>query len=200
MTADEYDAFLSDPADYVLRVYLPRIFKALEPLQRLPSLTALFLQRYKGSVTSAALASPDIAGAFESLYRSGLESARFLARSAQFDKEMSVEATKTVFGGLVASGWHTAALAMRLIVDHYLSHVASLGSPGVDELRWLKPVRPGNRLSLRVSIVETRRSRTRPDRGIVRSLVEVINQDHEVVMSSKGMNMLQCRDASPSGS
>ena len=79
-----------------------------------------------------------------------------------------VEATKTVFGGLVASGWHTAALAMRMIVDHYLSHVASLGSPGVDELRWLKPVRPGNRLSLRISIVETRRSRTKPDRGIVR--------------------------------
>ena len=92
-----------------------------------------------------------------------------------------VEATKTVFGGLVASGWHTAALAMRLIVDHYLSHVASLGSPGVDELRWLKPVRPGNKLSLRISIVETRRSRTKPDRGIVCSLVEAMNQDHEVV-------------------
>jgi acyl dehydratase len=107
-----------------------------------------------------------------------------------------VEATKTTFGGLVASGWHTAALAMRLIVDHYLSHVSSLGSPGVDELRWLKPVRPGDRLSLRVSIVETRRSHTRPDRGIVRSLVEAMNQDHEVVMSWKGMNMLQCRNAS----
>ena len=105
-------------------------------------------------------------------------------------------ATKTLFGGLVASGWHTAALAMRLIVDHYLSHVASLGSPGVDELRWPKPVRPGNRLSLRVSILQTRRSRTKPDRGIVRSLVEVLNQDHEVVMSWKGMNMLQCRNAS----
>ncbi len=106
------------------------------------------------------------------------------------------KATKTIFRGLVASGWHTAALAMRLIVDHYLSHVASLGSPGVDELRWLKPVRPGNRLSLRVRIVETRRSRTKPDRGIVRSLVEVMNQDHEVVMSWKGMNMLQCRHGS----
>jgi acyl dehydratase len=85
---------------------------------------------------------------------------------------------------------------MRLIVDHYLSHVASLGSPGVDDLRWLKPVRPGNRLSLRVSIVETRRSRKKPDRGIVRSFVETMNQDHEVVMSWKATNMLQCRDAS----
>jgi acyl dehydratase len=105
------------------------------------------------------------------------------------------EAAKTVFGGLIASGWHTAALAMRMIVDHYLSHVASLGSPGVDELRWLKPVRPGNRLSLRVTIVEARRSHTRGDRGIVHSLVEVMNQDHEVVMTWKGMNILLCRDA-----
>jgi acyl dehydratase len=107
-----------------------------------------------------------------------------------------VEATKTFFGGLVASGWLTAALTMRLIVDHYLSHVASLGSPGVDELRWLKPVRPGNRLSVRISILEARRSRTKPDRGIVRSFVETLNQDHEVVMSWKGMNMLQCRNGS----
>jgi acyl dehydratase len=107
-----------------------------------------------------------------------------------------VEATRTVFGGLIASGWHTAALAMRLIVDHYLSHVASLGSPGVDDLRWLKPVRPGTTLSLRVTIVETRRSREKPDRGIVRSFVETMNQYHEVVMSWKATNMLQCRDAS----
>jgi len=106
------------------------------------------------------------------------------------------KAKETVFGGLIASGWLTAALAMRMIVEHYLSHVASLGSPGVDELRWLKPVRPGNKLSLRISIVETRRSQTKPDRGIVRSLVEVLNQDHELVMSWKGMNMLQCRNAS----
>lgn len=107
-----------------------------------------------------------------------------------------VEATRTVFGGLVASGWHTAALAMRLIVDHWLSHVASLGSLGVDELRWLKPVRPGTMLSLRVTIVETFRSRKKPDRGIVRSFVETMNQDHEIVMSWKATNMLQCRDAS----
>ncbi len=105
-----------------------------------------------------------------------------------------VKAMKTIFGGLVASGWHTAALAMRLIVDHYLSHVASLGSPGVDDLRWLKPVRPGDRLSLRVTIVETRRSRKEPGRGIVRSFVETMNQNHEVVMSWKGTNMLRCRD------
>ena len=107
-------------------------------------------------------------------------------------------AAKTTFGGLVASGWYTGALAMRMLVDHYISRVASLGSPGVDEVRWLKPVRPGDRLSVRVSVLEARRSRTKPDRGIVRSLVEVLNQDREVVMSWKGIAILRCRDASPS--
>jgi acyl dehydratase len=105
-----------------------------------------------------------------------------------------VAARKSAYGGLVASGWHTAAMAMRLIVEHYLSRAASAGSPGVDELRWLKPVRPGDILSLRVTVLETRRSESKPDRGIVRSLVEVLNQDGVVVMSFKGANILLCRD------
>jgi len=103
-------------------------------------------------------------------------------------------ARKTIYGGLVASGWHTAAMAMRLIVEHYLSRAASVGSPGVDELRWLKPVLPGDKLSVRVSVLEARRSESKPDRGIVRSLVEVLNQDMAVVMSFKGVNILLCRD------
>jgi acyl dehydratase len=104
-----------------------------------------------------------------------------------------VAARKTAYGGLVASGWHTAAMAMRLIVDHYLSSVAGAGSPGVDELRWLKPVRPGDTLSARVTVLEARRSESKPDRGVVRSLVEVLNQDMAVVMSFKGVNILLCR-------
>ena len=98
------------------------------------------------------------------------------------------------FGGLIASGWHTAAIMMRLFVDHYLSHVASLASPGIDELRWTQPVRPGDTLSIRVSVIEANRSRSKPDRGMVRSLIEVLNQDGQVVMSLKAMNMLRCRD------
>ena len=98
------------------------------------------------------------------------------------------------FGGLIASGWHTAAIMMRLFVDHYLSHVASLASPGIDELRWSQPVRPGDTLSIRVSVIEANRSRSKPDRGMVRSLVEVLNQEGQVVMSLKAMNMLRCRD------
>jgi len=97
------------------------------------------------------------------------------------------------FGGLIASGWHTAAIMMRLFVDHYLSHVASLASPGIDELRWTQPVRPGDTLSIRVSVIEANRSRSKPDRGMVRSLIEVLNQDGQVVMSLKAMNILRCR-------
>jgi acyl dehydratase len=102
-------------------------------------------------------------------------------------------AASTQFGGLIASGWHTAALMMRMCVDHYLSRVASLASPGLDELRWTKPVRPGDTLRVRATVLDTRPSASRPDRGLVRSLVEVINQHGDVVMSMKAMNMLKRR-------
>jgi acyl dehydratase len=97
------------------------------------------------------------------------------------------------FGGLIASGWHTAALMMRLFTGHFLSKVASLASPGIDELRWTRPVRPGDVLRIRVTVLEATRSRSRPDRGMVRTLVEVLNQHGEVVMSLRAMNLLRCR-------
>ena len=100
----------------------------------------------------------------------------------------------SVYGGLIASGWHTAGMMMRLFVEDYLSGVASLGSPGVDELRWTKPVRPGDTLSLRVTVTETKRSRSKPDRGILFSYIEVINQQREVVMRMKAVNLLLYRE------
>jgi acyl dehydratase len=99
------------------------------------------------------------------------------------------------FGGLIASGWHTAAMMMRLIVDNFLPTRASLGSPGIDELRWLKPVRPGDLLRVRLSILEATRSRSKPDRGVVRTLCEVLSQNREVIMSLKAMNIIACRSA-----
>jgi acyl dehydratase len=102
-------------------------------------------------------------------------------------------AAHTVYGGLIASGWHTAGLMMRLFVENYLSGVASLGSPGVDELRWTKPVRPGDTLMLRVTVTQTKRSRSKPDRGVLFSFIEVLNQNREVVMSMKAVNLLLCR-------
>ena len=103
-------------------------------------------------------------------------------------------AKQSAFGGLIASGWHTASLAMRLLVDHYVSRVASLGSPGVDELRWRKPVRPGDSLSIRVTVLESKLSRSKPDQGTIRSYVEVLNQHREVVMTWKGMGLVRCRE------
>jgi acyl dehydratase len=102
-------------------------------------------------------------------------------------------AAKGQFGGLIASGWHTVAVMMRLLADNFLSRVASIASPGIDELRWLRPVRPGDALRIRVSVLATERSRSRPDRGMVRTLVEVINQRNEPVMSLKAMNLMRCR-------
>lgn len=94
------------------------------------------------------------------------------------------------FGGLIASGWHTAGLMMRLFADHYLTHVASLASPGLDELRWLKPVRPGDTLSIRVTVLKAVPSKSKPDRGVVTSGIEVLNQADETVMTLKAVNFI----------
>jgi acyl dehydratase len=101
-----------------------------------------------------------------------------------------VAAATGPFGGLIASGWHTASLMMRMLADNYLSKVASLGSPGIDELRWLKPVRPGDVLRLRVSVLDARVSNSKPDRGLVRSLIEVLNADDDVVSRTTAVNFL----------
>ena len=102
-------------------------------------------------------------------------------------------AKRTPFRGLIASGWHTVGLMMRLYVEHYLTHVASLASPGVDELRWLKPVRPGDTLSVRVTVLKATPSRSKPDRGAVTSFIEVFNQAGEAVMTLRAVNMIARR-------
>jgi acyl dehydratase len=94
------------------------------------------------------------------------------------------------YGGLIGSGWHSAGLAMRLLADHYLSRVASLGSPGVDELRWQVPLRPGDTVRLRTAIVDTRPSRSKPDRGIVITDVELINQRDGRPITFRATNLL----------
>jgi acyl dehydratase len=101
------------------------------------------------------------------------------------------------FGGLIASGWHTCALMMRLLADEYLSPVSSLGSPGVDELRWLRPVRPGDELVLRATVEEARVSRTKPDRGLVTTRVEMVDRGGEAVLRLRAVNLVRTR---PTGS
>ena len=104
------------------------------------------------------------------------------------------EAAKlSLFKGLCASGWHTCAMAMRMMCDNYLSKAASLGSPGIDNLRWLKPVRPGDTLRLRLTVLETRPMESRPTVGITLSRWEVINQHGENVMTMEGKGMFRRR-------
>ena len=103
-------------------------------------------------------------------------------------------AKQSIYGGLIASGWHTCAMVMRMMCDAYLSHAASVGSPGIDNLKWLKPVRPGDTISARRTTLETRASKSKPDIGIVNNLWEVFNQNGEMVMSMQGYGMFLRRN------
>jgi acyl dehydratase len=120
-----------------------------------------------------------------------------VAFGKQFDPQIfhtdTEGAKSTIYGGLIASGWHTASLIMHECVRHYLPREASLGSPGIDELRWNLPVRPGDTLTIRATVLLATRSRSKQDRGIVQSLFEVLNQKRDVVMSVKGVNIILCR-------
>ncbi len=110
-----------------------------------------------------------------------------LAFARQWDPQsfhVDPEAAKeSVFGGLIASGWHTGAVWMRLYVDSLLDGAASMGSPGIEELRWLAPVRPGDTLHGWLTVLETTPSERRPDRGTVRIRGEMVNQDGATVLS-----------------
>jgi acyl dehydratase len=99
------------------------------------------------------------------------------------------KAKSSRFGGLIASGWHTVGLAMRLFVDHFVSHVASLASPGTDEVRWPNPVRPDDTLRIRVTILEARVT-SKQDRGLVRAKLEAFNQKDEPVLSLIGLSII----------
>ena len=104
-------------------------------------------------------------------------------------------AKETVYGGLIASGWHTCSLFMRVFVEHYLPDAASIGSPGLDELRWLKPVRPGDELTARITVHKVKPSRSKPDRGVLFSFCEMLNQKKEVAATMMAMNLIMYRQA-----
>jgi acyl dehydratase len=99
-----------------------------------------------------------------------------------------VAAQSSTYGGLIASGWQTATSYMRRLVDGIMRESESIGSPGIDRLRWLKPVRAGDRLRARFTVLDARASNSRPDWGIVRSRGEVLNQNDEVVMDVEAVN------------
>jgi acyl dehydratase len=119
-----------------------------------------------------------------------------IAFAQQFDPQTMhtdpVAAAAGPMGGLIASGWHTIGLMMRMYADHFLPD-DGLPAPGVDELRWHHPVRPGDTLHMRVKIEEARVSRSKPDRGILRPFTEVLNQHGEVVLSMRPINLIRRR-------
>ena len=106
---------------------------------------------------------------------------------------------QSMFGALAASGWQTACLAMRLTVDNMLRHTASKGSPGLESLKWLKPVYPGDRLSLRHTILESRPLKSRPDTGLVRSRWEIFNLHGDKVLEMEGYGMFGRREPAAQG-
>jgi acyl dehydratase len=103
-------------------------------------------------------------------------------------------AESSLFGRLAASGWHTCAMTMRMLCDGYLLHSASLGSPGIDNLRWHKPVYPGDTLRVVYRVLEARPMASRPEVGLVKSQTEVKNQHGDVVLSMQGWGMFRRRD------
>jgi acyl dehydratase len=119
-----------------------------------------------------------------------------IAFARQFDPQTMhtdpIAAANGPTAGLIASGWHTIGLMMRMYADHFLPE-NGLPAPGVDEVRWLRPVRPGDTLSMRVTIEEARVSKSRPDRGIIRPFSEVLNQNREVVLTMRPINLVRRR-------
>jgi acyl dehydratase len=116
-----------------------------------------------------------------------------IAFASQFDPQPfhldDAAAESSLFGKLSASGWHTCAMAMRMMCDDYLLDSSSLGSPGIDSLRWTKPVHPGDTLSIRLTTLETRPMASRPKVGLLLSKWELLNQHRELVLTMQGWGM-----------
>jgi acyl dehydratase len=122
-----------------------------------------------------------------------------VAFARQFDPQPfhldAQAAASTPFGGLIASGWHTCAVGMRLMVDQYIGRTVSLGSPGIEDIRWLKPVRAGDTLTYSRTVTESRASTTRAGVGLVKHRWEAVNQSGETVLTMQGWGMYGRRPA-----
>ena len=136
-------------------------------------------------------------GAVHHLGTLAVDGAEMLEFAQRFDPQAyhadPHAAAQTHFGGVIASGWHTGSMMMRLLALNYLAPESSLGSPGIETIRWPRPVRPGDVLTVRVTVQQARRSQSRPDRGIIESLIEVSNQNGEIVMTANPVNLVLCR-------
>ena len=137
-------------------------------------------------------------GEVEQIGAKRVDKDEIMAFARQFDPQPfhvdEAAAKQSMYGGLIASGWHTGAMVMRMMCDAYLLQSASAGSPGLDNLKWLKPVRPGDTIRAQRTTLETRASKSKPDIGIVSNLWEAFNQDGELVMSIQGYGMFRRRN------
>jgi acyl dehydratase len=104
-------------------------------------------------------------------------------------------AKQSIFGGLIASGWQTVGVCMRLMCDSYLLESSSMGSPGVDAVRWVKPVYPGDTLRMRATVIAAKPSSSKPDRGIATMRCNIYNQKDELVMHMQSVQMMGRRPA-----
>ncbi|MBC3870309.1 MaoC family dehydratase [Undibacterium oligocarboniphilum] len=118
---------------------------------------------------------------------------KFDPQSFHVDKEA---AKNSIFGGVIASGWHTCSMIMRMVVDGFIADSSSMGSPGVDEVRWILPVRPGDTLTVTAETVASTPSTSKPDRGVVHTVWKAVNQDGKTVCTIKGMGMFGRRPTS----
>ena len=138
------------------------------------------------------------AGEVHQIGQKRVDSDEIIAFAEQFDPQpfhVDEAAAKTsAYGGLIASGWHTVALVMRMMCDSYMLDSASLGSPGVENLKWLKPVRPGDTIRAQRTTLEVRASASRPEMGLVKTRWEVFNQNGERVMTMEGYGMFRRRN------
>ncbi len=106
----------------------------------------------------------------------------------------AVAAQRSLLGGLAASGWHSCCMMMRMLTDSFLINTSCMGAPGVDEVRWLKPVYPGDVLSVRHTVLSARASQSKPDRGFVSFHFEMLNQNGDVVLDQRNAIMFGLRD------
>ena len=122
--------------------------------------------------------------------------------AAEFDPQpmhLDEEAARaTLVGGLCASGWHTCGMMMRIVADGFLLNSSSMGAPGVEEIRWLAPVRPGDELTVRATVLDKKASKSRPALGFL-MFFEVLNGDGTCVMTSRTNLMLGRRTAATGG-
>lgn len=128
-----------------------------------------------------------------------LTEAQIIAFAKEYDPQPfhvdPVAAKDGPYGGLIASGWQTTSRMMRQLVEYFVSAESGLGAAGVDEIRWPRPVRPGDTLHVRATVLEARQSKSKPDRGIVRSLAELTNQDGDLAMKATAINFVLLRPA-----